>query len=96
MLALDEDRGTGRTSQQLKFAPRGAIFIWCNQQLDYPQTLALCHWIDRPDLTIIGPGELEKHIRGRRIYFVVDHAARLTEIQAHMLLLHRTDAPRAK
>lgn len=76
----DPERGTGRTSRQLRFAPHGAVFVWCNDVLDYPKTLAKAHWIDRPDLVIIGPSQIRDRVRGR-VDFVVDHAARLTADQ---------------
>lgn len=31
------ERGTGRTTAQMKSAPRNSVFIWCNQHIDYPK-----------------------------------------------------------
>lgn len=69
------DRGTGLTSQQMLAAQPGALFIWCNQCLDYPRDLAAKH--NRRDLRIISPRQLGDHnLRGLELTgIVVDHAA---------------------
>jgi hypothetical protein len=83
---MDNDRGTGRTSQQLKFAPQGAIFIWCNDRLDYPKCLIGRHWINRPDIKIVAPSWLDDGWRGQRFTgIVIDHAAQLSS--RHQALL---------
>lgn len=47
-------RGTGTTTQQLKSAAKGALFIWNNNfTLNYPRTL--CHKINRPDIQVVEP-----------------------------------------
>ncbi len=33
---VDEKRGTGRTTRQMEEASIGAVFIWCNEHLNYP------------------------------------------------------------
>ncbi|WP_167313395.1 hypothetical protein [Ralstonia insidiosa] len=71
------DRGTGRTTAQMEKAPTAAVFIWCNDRLDYPKRLARS--IKRRDLQIVGPGWLENGWIGRRFTgIVVDHAAHLS------------------
>ncbi len=80
------DRGTGRTSAQMREAPAGAIFIWCNGQLDYPCRLA--HHLGRTDLEIFGLGMLDRPDRffGRNsIHIVLDHAAVPSPRQRAML-----------
>jgi len=81
----DKDRGTGRTTAQMKAAPKGAIFVWCNPCLNYPRQLA--KGLDRIDLVIIPPSLLEEHRwKGLRLTgLVVDHDTRLTEEQAQTL-----------
>jgi len=70
-------RRSGRTSAAMKAAPQGAIFVWCNSQLDYPRSLA--KFLGRPDLTIIAPPELEAKTRGRRVPVVFDHWLEIPE-----------------
>lgn len=73
-----EDRGTGRTSAQMREAPRHAVFVWVNDRLDYPQHLA--RHIGRDDLRVVGPLWLSQH-RWRGVDLtglVLDHAIRLT------------------
>lgn len=74
---IDPDRGTGRTTKQMKEAPKGAVFIWCNQHIDYPRELA--RKLGRTDLIIYGPAVFENN--GFRLHgvrsIVIDHAARI-------------------
>jgi hypothetical protein len=46
----DSQRGTGRTTKQMRDAPQGAIFVWCNGHTDYPRALA--RHLGREDLRI--------------------------------------------
>ena len=46
----DGDRGSGRTTEQMKDAPVGATFIWCNDRTSYAERLA--KHLGRPDLRI--------------------------------------------
>lgn len=71
------DRLTGKTTTQIKNAPKGAVFIWCNGTLGYPKDLARS--LDREDLLVVGPS----YVSNLRSYastkpVVVDHAARFT------------------
>jgi len=76
----DSERGTGRTTEQIQRAPRGAVFVWCNGHLDYPQSLAFK--LGRLDLRIVGPEWLEDAWRGCNLTgLVLDHAADLTRRQ---------------
>lgn len=75
----DKDRGTGQTTKQMERAAKGAVFIWCNQYLEYPKRLA--RDIGRHDLRIFGPEVFSSHGREklRGITFpevIVDHAYR--------------------
>jgi hypothetical protein len=76
-----ERRGTGRTTQQMKDAPKGAVFVWCNHMLDYPEQLK--KRIGRDDLKIVAPGWLTfESWRGMKLSgVVIDHAARLSDKQ---------------
>lgn len=70
--------GLGITTQQMKAAPKGAIFVWVNGYLECPRFLA--RKIDRGDLQIVAPTWLlDCRWRGLELTgVVVDHAARLT------------------
>ena len=71
-------RGSGRTTAAMKYAPRGAVYIWVNQHLDYPRELA--HKLGRDDLVIVGPDWLTDNCwRGREYPGAVrDHAVEFT------------------
>ncbi len=71
-------RGTGTTTQQLKSAPEGALFIWCNNfTLNYPKSI--CSRINRPDIKVVGPHVLTSEgypqLHGSQYSdIIVDHA----------------------
>ena len=67
---------SGKTSEQMKAAPKGAVYVWVNSMLGYPKALARA--VGREDLRIVGPHMVEV-LRGREM--VVDHAAVLTNRQ---------------
>lgn len=52
-IADETGRQTGRTMRQMKDAPRGAVFVWCNAHLSYPRRLAKA--IGRDDLLVVVP-----------------------------------------
>ncbi len=67
-------RGSGQTSEQMKSAPRDAVFVWCTENLRYPTDLA--RHLGREDLKIVRP---EYHsvfmaAGGTRSAVVIDHA----------------------
>jgi hypothetical protein len=67
-------RGSGQTSEQMKSAPRDAVFVWCSGDLRYPTDLA--RHLGRDDLKIVRP---EYHsvfmaAGGTRSAVVIDHA----------------------
>lgn len=70
---IDQNRGTGRTTRQMKSAPEGAHFVWCTNNTDYPKKLALRH--GRPDLKIVGRGYItsNRSMGTRPTGIVVDH-----------------------
>ena len=75
-------RGTGRTTQQMQDAPKGAIFVWVNQCLGYPRDLAAN--LGRDDLVIVPPSYLDTidKLAGRTITgILLDHATKLTDRQ---------------
>lgn len=72
----ETDRGSGITTRQMREAPQGAVYLWCNNHLSYPRELA--RHLGRTDLRIVGPSWLENGWIGGGTYlrrgFVVDHA----------------------
>lgn len=74
-------RGTGRTTRQMREAPRGAVYVWINGQTHYPRALAAS--LARRDLEIVRPEWLEQAF-GRAVPIVIDHAVRLTPEQSAM------------
>lgn len=67
------ERGTGITTQQLREAPEGAVFVWCNHHISYPRDLAAK--LGRRDLRIEPSSFFEgDRWRGLRGPVVVDHA----------------------
>jgi hypothetical protein len=72
---VSEIRQSGRTTQQMNDAPTGAVFVWCNGRVTYPQALAKA--LGRDDLTVRPLSWLEpRNVMGRNFPgVVVDHAA---------------------
>lgn len=70
-----KNRGTGRTTQQMHAAPLGAVFVWCNGHVSYPQALA--KKLGRTDLVVRPLSWLEPlNVMGRDLQGVtLDHAA---------------------
>lgn len=66
------ERGTGRTTEQMKAAPQGAIFVWCNGHVSYPRNLS--RGIGRGDIRIETPSYFENRWHGYCGPLVVDHA----------------------
>lgn len=69
------DRQTGRTTQQMLEAPRGAVYVWCNSRMAYPRALA--DHIGRGDLHIMPLSWLCQRIALKPGLggIVLDHAA---------------------
>lgn len=67
-------RQTGQTFKQMRAAPQGAVFIWCNAQLDYPRRVAID--AGRTDLVVVAPHWVESMAWQGRILpgIVTDHA----------------------
>lgn len=53
-------------------AAPGAIYVWCNDRLEYPKSLA--KELGRGDLQIVGADWLKDRWHGRRDPVVLDHA----------------------
>lgn len=70
-------RRTGRTAEQLNNAPKGAVFVWCNDRIAYPRDLA--DSLERKDITVRPLSWLQKQyvIGIRPVHVIVDHAAEL-------------------
>ena len=71
------DRGTGRTTNQMLAAPKGAMFVsCCTGAMNHDRDLA--RKIGRSDLYIVGPDIFNndgERLRGKELTgFVVDHA----------------------
>ena len=69
------DRQTGRTTQQIADAPRGAVFVWCNSAIEYPRALA--KKLGRDDVVVrpmswLAPQNTDGHTFAA---VVIDHAA---------------------
>lgn len=74
---MSTPRQTGITTQQMKEAPKGAIYVWVNDVLDYPKSLA--RHLGRSDLLILPPHIVRlQTVAGRQIGIVVDHATKWT------------------
>jgi hypothetical protein len=87
----DKDRGSGRTTSQMKLAPENSVFIWNNEILDYPRELAAS--IGRFDLKILGLQCLDDiRIFSGKIYpkIIVDHASCLSDRQFYALCTVRS------
>lgn len=70
-------RNQGITTQQMQQAPQGALYVWPNHHLSYPNSLA--RELKRTDLKIISPSNLENQLIGaRRKEVVIDHACELS------------------
>jgi len=82
----------GRTARQMMEAPKGAIFVWCNEHLDYPKKLAvyLGIWRGRMgsvNLRIVRPSWLQEPgnlAQCRKDCIILDHACTLTALQQEM------------
>lgn len=76
VLMMEKDRGTGRTTKQMKEAPKGAVYVWCNKEVWYPQRLA--EKLGRKDLQIEPRSWLtSERWRGLNLKgLVLDHAVR--------------------
>ena len=73
---MSEGRGTGRTTEQMRAAPEGAIYVWVNSVLAYPKGLA--HHLGRSDLEVVPESWLEpKRVRGLTRPVVLDHALKI-------------------
>ena len=78
------DRQTGLTTQQMRDAPKRAVFVWHNNRLEYPQALA--RKIGRDDLNIVSPYWLSSECIGKKFTgVVIDHAAILSVSQQNGL-----------
>ena len=85
-----DGRGTGRTTQQMNAAPRGAVFVWCNSHTHYP--IELAKMLGRVDLVVRPLSWLELPcVMGQTFSgVVVDHAAMLRPKESEVLNYVRT------
>lgn len=75
---MEKSRNTGRTFNQIKNAPQGAIFVWCSHDTSHPTRLA--RMAGRTDLSIRPSSWLDwRNVAGLEIpNVVIDHAARIS------------------
>jgi len=75
------ERGSGKTTNQMINAPVGSAFVWCNADTIYPKRLA--DQLGRNDLFIFGNYVLSNEsLRGRRFpALIIDHALGLSSKQ---------------
>ena len=77
-IRLDGQRGSGRTTEQMRAAPHGAVYVWVNGSTQYPTFLA--RHLGRDDLRIISPDQFAQEARSLRAWVVIDHAAALDRL----------------
>lgn len=72
--ALARARRMGKTRQQLRDAPQGAVFVWCNNHTEYPMRLA--RQLGRTDIKVVSLQWLldRRFLSADRRYVVIDHA----------------------
>lgn len=79
----DKDKvgGLGHTTHQMKTAPRGAYFVWCNSHTNY--AMRLSKDLGRDDLQIRSPEWLLHEARRtpHAVPIVIDHAYH--EVRGH-------------
>jgi len=85
-MTIDYERGTGRTTEQMKAAPRGAVYVSPHPfATDYVRKLAAK--ILREDLRIVEPSWLDHGWHGKILEgIVVDHACHLDDHHRQLLL----------
>jgi hypothetical protein len=73
-MMTDKFRGTGRTTRQMKEAPKHAIFVWCNDRTKVAERMA--RDLGREDLKIVPPSWItNERWQGMTLTgIVVDHA----------------------
>lgn len=66
-------RQIGETSSQIIAAPQGAVFVWCNEHVDYAKDL--CRHLNRLDLKVMSSRTaLNDGLTGINGPVIVDHA----------------------
>ena len=74
---MDDERQTGRTTNQMLNAPSNSIYVWVNNHLDYPRRLA--YRLGRSDLKIVRVDGLKDAVIGGHESVVIDHCAYVDE-----------------
>jgi hypothetical protein len=65
---------SGKTTEQIRNAPEGAIYIWPNNSLSYPREIAVA--FGRHDITFVSPAWIRPEcFYGKSNPVEVDHAA---------------------
>jgi hypothetical protein len=76
---------SGRTTQQMREASHGAVFVWCNENIYYP--VRLTYTINRRDIQVVPRSWFRvDRLAGKRFTeIVLDHAIRLTKEEYEMI-----------
>lgn len=77
---------TGKTCDAMRAAPRGALYVWENEDFQYPRALAVK--IKRSDLSIVSPKMFDGggyRLRGQAVPVILDHATELDDEQQSVL-----------
>jgi hypothetical protein len=92
-VSIDQDRGTGRTTKQLKEAPQGAVFLVRSYSMaQYTRRLAL--YLKRNDISVQPLQWLHSDSwLGRKHYVIVDHDVVPDEKEQHYLRIIRERPP---
>jgi hypothetical protein len=74
-------RGEGTTTKQIKNAPENAVFVWCNNHIEYPKRLALD--LGREDVRVVRKDWILRpnNYKGMRLEVVFDHAFKTERIR---------------
>lgn len=77
----------GHTASAIEHAPKNSIYVWGTMDTYYPRQLAT--YLNREDLTIVGPEFMTRTVLGGlRCNVVIDHAAKLSDTQVQALYDH--------
>ena len=79
---MKAERQSGRTTDQMKMAPKGAVYVWLNNNLNYPRRLS--ETLGRRDLEIVAPSWLlnqKEKLLGTKTYpeMIYDHAIEMRD-----------------
>lgn len=76
----------GRTTRQLEMSPQNTIYVWCSSDTKYPKRL--CKELDREDIKVVSPYQVELAMIGLPRVVVIDHATILSEHTMNLIEIH--------